>query len=53
LSLISLNGSVVMNIPVTAEQTIELNSRIPNGVYMLSITTSAGKRLNQKILITD
>jgi hypothetical protein len=53
MSLISLNGSVVMNIPVTAEQTIELNSRIPNGVYMLSITTSAGKRLNQKILITD
>jgi len=53
MSLISLNGSVVMNIPVTSGQTIELNNRIPNGIYMLNITTAGNKGISQKILITD
>jgi len=51
--LISLNGSVVMNIPVTSGQTVELNNRIPNGIYMLNITTAGNKGISQKILITD
>jgi hypothetical protein len=51
--LVSLNGSIVMNVPVAAGETIELNSRIPNGIYMLNITSDGNKRLNQKILITD
>ncbi len=53
MSLISLNGSVVMNIPVTSGQTVELNNRIPNGIYMLNITTAGNKGISQKILITD
>jgi len=53
MSLISLNGSVVMNIPLTAGQTVGLNNRIPNGIYMLSITTAGNKVMSQKILITD
>lgn len=53
MSLISLKGSVVMNMPVTAGQTVELNNRIPNGIYMLSITSAGNKGISQKILITD
>jgi hypothetical protein len=53
MKLIAVNGSLVMNMPVTSGQIIELGSYIQTGVYMLSITSPGAKIMNQKILITD
>jgi hypothetical protein len=53
MKIVSLNGSVIMNKPVSAGQIIELGSQIQTGVYMLSVSAPGNKTLNQKILIND
>ena len=53
LQLVSLNGSVVLNIPVVAGQEIRLNSQLQNGLYMLSVTSPGTSTLHQKIVLAD
>jgi hypothetical protein len=53
MKLISLTGSLVMQMPVISGQIIQLGSQLQTGIYMLSISSPGSKTLNQKILITE
>jgi len=53
VSLISLNGSLLMNKSISTGESIALNNQIPNGIYMVNIATSGMKNTILKVLITD
>lgn len=53
MKIISLNGSTVMDMPVTAGQEVKLSGQLQNGIYLLTITAPGMKSLSQKLLITD
>ncbi len=53
MKLISVNGTLLMSLPVISGQSIQLNSQIPNGIYILNLSAPGLKTWNQKILLTD
>lgn len=53
LNFISMNGSIVFSASVTRGQNIQSPGHLNNGLYILTISSSGEKMMNQKILITD
>ncbi len=53
VSLLSLNGSLILNKSISAGETIALSSQLPSGIYMLSIASPGTTASIHKVLITD
>jgi hypothetical protein len=53
MKIVAINGAIVLSMPVSAGQSIVLGNRVPNGIYMLGLTSAGMKAVNQKILVTD